>query len=232
MEKSYIYCITNELYKDYIKVGQSSRPLLRRLNELNSKSVTICDFKLEYYIEVPTNDRFKIEKNIHMKIINKGIERVKGREFFKCTPLEVKKIFEIHNTLKYELEECNDNILIGGKTKTNNNINTVNTDTKRIGKYSCNQCNKIFFKKHNYTVHMNRINKCYSILPPTKIMEEPIYTNKCPHCNKVFFQKSNVKKHIENSCKILQQNKTTEINQDIITNIKKIIKEEVSKYLK
>jgi len=198
MSKSYIYCVTNEHYTNYVKVGETSRNLDYRLNELNTKTVTISDFKLEYYIEVSSSERFKIEKCIHNKIVEVGIEKIKNREFFKCNPNDIKKIFEEYNTIKYTVDnnEIDNNQIINNQI--NENINILNLKNNISYKYKCNRCNKEFIKKYNYHIHINRKNKCTN---------NKSYN--CDRCNKEFLNKYNYYIHINriNKCTFNKSNK-------------------------
>ena len=110
--------------------------------------------------------------------------------------------------------------------------------------YTCEKCSKIFNKKYNYTVHLQRKKSCIDINeePPItstnidntvnpnnpeisnflKILENKPKDNTCPHCNKKFYQKGNVIKHIEKkSCSQLK-NKKDISNQEMMDKIKEL----------
>ena len=162
MDRSYIYCITNPCMKDICKVGLTSKTLSDRLKGLNNTSVASC-FKLEYYIEVNSDERFKIEKNIHNDIVTNGYDRMPGREFFKCNPCDIIKLFEKYGVVKYE-EEVNENVMVGGKKE---NIIVREVDNKEsninmiIKDHKCPHCNKSF--KYNKKLQIHIILECHVI---------------------------------------------------------------------
>jgi hypothetical protein len=57
-------------------------------------------------------------------------------------------------------------------------------------KYTCDDCDKKFTKKHNYEIHINRKIKC----------TDRLYDNECIYCQKSFANKSCVTRHIKNNC--------------------------------
>jgi uncharacterized C2H2 Zn-finger protein len=126
--------------KDICKVGLTSKTLNDRLKGLNNTSVASC-FKLEYYIEVNSDERFKIEKNIHNDIVTNSYDRMPGKEFFKCNPSDIIKIFEKYGEVKYE-EEVNENVMVGGKKKKIDGVKSVEI-------FKCPHCNK-YFKTTKY----------------------------------------------------------------------------------
>lgn len=155
MDRSYIYCITNPCMKDICKVGLTSKTLSDRLKGLNNTSVASC-FKLEYYIEVNSDDRFKIEKNIHKDIVNEGYDRMPGREFFKCNPSDIIEIFKNYGEIKYE-EEVNQNVMVGGKKEKIEGVKSVDKviiEEIKIKNNICQYCNKSFFQKYNVDKHI------------------------------------------------------------------------------
>ena len=144
MDRSYIYCITNPCMKDICKVGLTSKTLNNRLKGLNNTSVASC-FKLEYYIQVNSDERFKIEKNIHNDIVTNGYDRMPGREFFKCNPIDIIKLFEKYGVVKYE--EVNENVMVGGKKKKIDGVKSVEI-------FKCPHCNKYFKTTKNVNNHI------------------------------------------------------------------------------
>jgi uncharacterized C2H2 Zn-finger protein len=133
------------------KVGLTSKTITERLQRLNNTSVASC-FILEYYIEVNTDDRFKIESNIHKDIVNEKFDRMPGKEFFKCKPNDIIKIFEKYGIVKYELEK-NNNIVI--KTSNEKNDNIIIETSKEKNDNICQYCNKSFYQKANVLKHIN-----------------------------------------------------------------------------
>jgi predicted nuclease with TOPRIM domain len=221
---SYIYCISNPYLSNIIKVGETSRTISERLKELNNSTTTVCDFKLEYYIKVNTSDRFKIEKEIHNKIVENGYERIKGREFFKCSSDNIKKIFEEYSEIKTELI---DNLENTSKNNIETNIiKKFNCNNKK--NYKCKKCYKEFNKISHYKDHINRKFPCKPhnqniVNNSDQLINDNIEDNKCPHCLKNFYQKSNVNTHIEKNCNLLK-NKITinEIDKLILQRIEEI----------
>jgi len=189
---SYIYCVSNPYLTNLIKVGETSRTIPERLKELNNQTTTVCDFKLEYYIQINSVDRFRIEKEIHNKIVENGYERIKGREFFKCSSEEIKKIFESYSEIKYELIDTNET---NTEDIIETNTNIINNKYKGV-QYQCDKCNKIFNKKSNYLTHINKKFECDNNI-----------IHKCKRCYKEFNKKSHYDAHVKRKiqCKSLNQ---------------------------
>ncbi len=88
--------------------------------------------------------------------------------------------------------------------------------------YTCPKCEKDFFKKHNYEIHINRKNSCevkskiiqntpelpqkYTEIP-INISEIKIKTKKnvCEYCNKDFSRKEHLQRHMLNNCKVKKE---------------------------
>lgn len=215
MDRSYIYCITNPCMKDICKVGLTSKTLTDRLKGLNNTSVASC-FKLEYYIEVNSDERFNIEKNIHKDIVNNGYDRMPGKEFFKCNPIDIIKLFEKYGVVKYE--EVNENVMVGGKKEdiivreVENNKKEININ---ISKFQCKICNKFFARKANLENHSMKLFQC----TPNKIIIKDIPNDKqCIYCKTIFSEKYNLTKHLNGHCKIKKE-------EDIKNNNNKLLLE-------
>lgn len=143
-----VYCLTNPVLEGLCKVGYTKN-LNRRLKDLSSTNIPE-KFKLEYYI----NHSINYEKQIQNEIEDLGIERKK--EFFKCSPQEIKTIFQKYGEIKEIIPE---------EIKKDNEINkeTVkinNKDRKKCYK-SC-KCPFCDYKsqKSNVVSHLERQKKC------------------------------------------------------------------------
>lgn len=224
MDRSYIYCITNPCMKDICKVGLTSKTLSDRLKGLNNTSVASC-FKLEYYIIVNSDDRFKIESSIHKDIVKNGFDRMPGREFFKCNPSDITEIFEKYGEVKYE-EEVNENVMVGVKKEkikvTVDDIVIIKEVNINEKKFQCKICNKSFTRKANLENHSIKLFQC----KPNKIIIKDLPNDKqCIYCKTIFSEKYNLTKHLNGHCKIKKE-------EDIKNNIDKILLEKFMMMLK
>jgi uncharacterized C2H2 Zn-finger protein len=78
--------------------------------------------------------------------------------------------------------------------------------------YTCNNCNKIFTQKVDYTRHLNRKNPCKKMKLPI-IAEKPFIPaetvlNKsiiCNYCFFIFTRKDSLSKHLKKYCKVKKQ---------------------------
>jgi hypothetical protein len=215
--------------KDICKVGLTSRTIKERLDELYNTSVGSC-FTLEYYIIVNPDERFKIEKNIHNDIVNNGYDRMPGREFFKCNPSDIIKLFEKYGEVKYE--EVNENVMVGGKKKKIEGVKPVDKEdiiklikpvekviieeiNIKISKFQCKICNKFFARKANLENHSMKLFQC----KPNKIIIKDIPNDKqCIYCKTIFSEKYNLTKHLNGHCKIKKE-------EDIKNNNNKLLLE-------
>lgn len=92
MEEGYIYCLSNKSLKDTVKVGFTTKIPCQRAKQLSNTSIP-TPFILNFYAKF--EDVKKYEKMIHNKIVELGYERINsGREFFKCSSVDIKNIFE------------------------------------------------------------------------------------------------------------------------------------------
>jgi DNA-directed RNA polymerase subunit RPC12/RpoP len=104
--------------------------------------------------------------------------------------------------------------------------------------YTCDNCKKTFTKKHNYTIHINRKNKCESnkqsphesksghtivqckseSSPVEKVIKRPT----CSDCGKEFNNSSNLSRHKKGRCK---GSKPIQIEPDKVAEIMTIVTE-------
>jgi hypothetical protein len=164
MNNGYIYCVSTPSNNDRCKVGETLSGIEFRLYGLNNTSVSE-NFKLDYYIVVDSNKRFKIEKLIHTDIITAGYTRFPGKEFFKCKPTDIKHIFEKYGNIYTSINEHDNSIL---------------------SNYQCSKCLKKFKKKSAFDCHMSRKYPC---------VKDVEIQNKCTYCNKIYSTKYNLKIH-------------------------------------
>jgi len=194
MSNGYIYCVSTPANNDRCKVGETLTGVEHRLIGLNNSAVSE-NFKLDYYIVVDPDKRFKIEKSIHNDIINEGYSRFPKKEFFKCNPDNIKHIFQKYGTIYTKINEHNK---IDLKEESNKNIKVL---PKLQKKYKCDKCNKEFIKKSAYASHVMRINTC---------IKDTNINNECFYCNKKFSLKHNFKVHM-NTCKEKNKNNILQI---------------------
>jgi hypothetical protein len=89
-ESGYIYCLSNESYKDTYKIGFTKNDPLARMVQLNTTGL-LYPFKLEFAKQVKNYQ--EKEKKLH-NIFDKY--RVnKNREFFKIELKEIKQLFDL-----------------------------------------------------------------------------------------------------------------------------------------
>ena len=111
--------------------------------------------------------------------------------------------------------------------------------------YKCDNCNKEFKQKCDYVRHINRKNKCISVLAPIDsrkapidssktLKDSPVRQNQCQNCKKVFSKNSNLCRHIDN--KICYTEKDLSMIEELRVELKEELKKEfedtVSKLLK
>ena len=89
-ESGYIYCLSNESYKDTYKIGFTKNDPLARMVQLNTTGL-LYPFKLEFAKQVKNyQDKEKKLHNIFDKYrVNKN------REFFKIELKEIKQLFDL-----------------------------------------------------------------------------------------------------------------------------------------
>ncbi len=170
--EGYVYCFTNKSMPGLCKCGGTERNPEIRCKELFTTSLpTPCD--VEFYIKV--NDWRKAEKEIHQKIIEKGIKRFDRREWFNCKPEDIKNIYNNYYdkisiiNKKNTFNNTTNNII--NKNVTNNIVNNI-TKTVKITKYNmryyCEKCNyktlnKTEFSRHKLTSkHIMNTKKIYT----------------------------------------------------------------------
>ncbi len=144
--EGYVYCFTNKSMPGLCKCGGTKREPEIRCKELFTTSLpTPCD--IEFYIKV--NDWRKAEREIHQRIIEKGIKRFDKRELFHCNPNEIKNIYD----------KFPGKIKIINNTIINNNVTIINKIYKNNlyikMKYNCEKCIYSTTKKYDYERHLN-----------------------------------------------------------------------------
>lgn len=96
--------------------------------------------------------------------------------------------------------------------------------------YKCDNCDKIFKQKVDYTRHINRKIPCKNGIERSKITDkqpkitEYIYNNKqCQYCHKIFTRPYNLTIHLKNSCraKKIQDNQKEELLRNLIEEMKR-----------
>ena len=165
MSNGYIYCVSTPANNDRCKVGETLKGIEYRLKGLNNTAVSE-NFKLDYYIVVDPDKRFKIEKSIHNDIITAGYTRFTGKEFFKCKPDNIKHIFEKYGNIYTKINEYKDSELLDNlDEEIEQNSNILLAKSRKI--YKCNTCKKEFYIKHVNNTHtrtQNTVQQCTLLL--------------------------------------------------------------------
>jgi hypothetical protein len=193
--EGYVYCFTNPSMPNLIKCGGTKRDPQTRCKELFNTSLPV-ECKVEYYIKVK-NWR-DTEKEIHDKIIEAGFERCKGREWFSCSPFDIKHLFDNYSK---EKQIIINNITVN---KTINNIKNIHIKKNNYTCYECKKCNystrkKFDFEKHLVTIkHIERTKKIYT----------------CENCNKIYNSKSGYYSH-KKKCHDNHEKDDSEHNKEI-----------------
>ncbi len=158
MEPEYVYCLKNDKIPNTCKCGGTAKSPQDRCNQISNTSLPVkCE--LAYFIEV--NDWRKGEKYVHDKIIEMGIKRFKGREWFDCNPDDIKSVFdECEKLYRYvkgaDKKEINEKIT---GMKVEKKVIIKKTDNKTVKeviinkKYYCDLCNFESFDSGNFCRH-------------------------------------------------------------------------------
>lgn len=101
-EIGYIYCLSNESYKDTYKIGFTKNDPLTRMAQLNTTGL-LYPFKLEFAKQVK-NYQDK-EKKLHLIFDKYRVN--KNREFFKIELKEIKQLFDLIDGEWYKLNSPN-----------------------------------------------------------------------------------------------------------------------------
>ncbi len=134
MEPEYVYCLKNDKMPNTCKCGGTAKSPQDRCNQISNTSLPVkCE--LAYFIEV--NDWRKAEKYVHDRIIEMGIKRFKGREWFDCNPDDIKSVFDECEKLYRYVKGGSEG---DGKEGVNKNIKQDETEIE-IKKYHCEICN-------------------------------------------------------------------------------------------
>jgi hypothetical protein len=100
LELGYIYCLSNESYKDTYKIGFTNNDPLIRMSQLNTTGL-LYPFKLEFAKQVK-NYQDK-EKKLHLIFDKYRVN--KSREFFKMELKEIKQLFDLIDGEWYKSKE-------------------------------------------------------------------------------------------------------------------------------
>ena len=166
-EIGYIYCLSNESYKDTYKIGFTKNDPCIRASQLNTTGI-LFPFRLEFAKQVK-NHQDK-EKKLH-NIFDKY--RVnKSREFFKIELKEIRQLFDLIDGDWYKVKQ-------NKPIKNNNNIvnnNIVNNNTMKV------KTKDIYKSFLNITKQDNtHCSRCYDKLNiSTKI--NCIHNDICEYC--------------------------------------------------
>ncbi len=159
MEPEYIYCLKNEEMPNICKCGGTAKSPYNRCDEISNTSLPVkCE--VAYFIEV-INWK-KAEKYVHKKIIDFGIKRFQGKEWFKCKPEIIKHIFDDckkiygfnYENIKIESQyiKVNDGNL-DNKVINNKEEYKIYDINKKVKKYYCYYCDYSTNDSGNFSKH-------------------------------------------------------------------------------
>ena len=169
-ETGYIYCLSNESYKDTYKIGFTKNDPHIRASQLNTTGI-LFPFKLEFAKQVK-NHQDK-EKKLH-NIFDKY--RVnKSREFFKIELKEIRQLFDLIDGDWYKVKQ----------NKPTKNNNTMKVKTKDIYKSFLNitkqdntHCSRCYDKLNIST----KINCIHNDICEYCVIQ----LNECPKCSTLY----------------------------------------------
>jgi hypothetical protein len=96
----YIYCLSNDSYKDTYKIGFTKNDPIARMIQLNTTGL-LTPFKLEFAKQV-INHQEK-EKKLHLIFDKYRVN--KNREFFKVDLKEIKQLFDLIDGEWYKIKQ-------------------------------------------------------------------------------------------------------------------------------
>ena len=206
-ESGYIYCLSNESYKDTYKIGFTKNDPLARMVQLNTTGL-LYPFKLEFAKQVK-NYQDK-EKKLHLIFDKYRVN--KNREFFKIELKEIKQLFDLIDGEWYKINSLNKEPTKLKQPKYNSTQcieghiqvkkQTTNLDTKMKSKeqkteevkkdlqklYSDNNTKQSFFNKNRFKTSEEIYNEYIRNIKKNRISSNKIIT----HCSRCFdrFEKS------------------------------------------
>ncbi len=200
-----VYCVTNPLMLNILKCGGTQKDPNNRCKQLSNTSLPV-NCKLEYFIQV--SDWREAEKYIHNKLIEKGYIRYDKKEWFKCTPEEVKYIYD----------ECKLLFPIQKIKKLQNNIKR-NVRNIYTNLFTCIKCNYNTNRQYDWDKH----------LLTTKHIKNTKEIYVCNICNKNFNTKSAQYKH--NKICLNKEKLNNNDNKFLDNNLESIPKNELIKHI-
>ena len=93
MTEGYIYCLSNPLFPNLLKIGMTERTPEERLREANS--CTWCPQKFKIELAKKVNNPKEKESGIHSLLEKYGKRENPSREFFEVPVEEVKAFFDL-----------------------------------------------------------------------------------------------------------------------------------------
>ena len=156
MNPQYVYCIVNDELANLCKCGGTKNSPQYRCDQLSNTSLPVkCN--LAYFIEV--NDWKIAEKYVHNKITDMGIERCKGREWFKCKPDDIITVFDEckklygYNGENNKKEDTENTKVAKNKKVIKSTKDAKNTKIIKVIKYHCKTCNYKTNDSSNFCRH-------------------------------------------------------------------------------
>jgi len=163
----YIYCLSNESYKDTYKIGFTKNDPIARMTQLNTTGL-LTPFKLEFAKQVKNHQ--EKEKKLHLIFDKYRVN--KNREFFKVDLKEIKQLFDLIDGEWYKETEPID---IQPKKKIIQKIQSEQIIEKR----EITHCSRCFDKFEKSPIikckHIDICKHCISYLGRVKSCS-------CPEC--------------------------------------------------
>jgi hypothetical protein len=198
----YLYCMTNPYIQDLCKIGYTTNDPSLRAKSLSNTSVP-DKFIVHYSLYI--DNACKHEPILFDILISNGFKREKdNKEFFRCTPDDIKKFFSIDIITEYKKAN---NIIIIDKN--------IVKPIKPSGDYICEFCDLVFENRINLLAHQRRNKFCIKIQKEVeeyeknkrleirekiqKEEEEKIQKRTCSGCDTLFSSVLNCTNH-KNLC--------------------------------
>jgi hypothetical protein len=182
----YVYCIVNKSLPGVCKIGCTTKTPEERAKSLHSSGVLYpTPFEVVYSKRV--TNAFATERSIFRIIMQDlKIQRCqKNKEFFVCSPEQVKHLFVNTEVDTIQLESMEDKCATTKETTKETNTSSSTYSTFSLEENTkCSLCFKKFEKSKGLSVHMSKIHNMRGI----KCI--------CTGCAKQFRDKTDLSRHI------------------------------------
>ena len=149
--RGYIYCMTNKCMSGYCKIGMTTKTPEERAKQLYSTGVA---HPFEVVFSKLCIDAYDEEQKVFELLEELNIERCDKREFFKCTPDQVKHLFE--GGIRIPKQSIDSEAEHEDKDKDEKN-EEVQVEQEQISDtsstFQCTQCDKMFASAKALGIH-------------------------------------------------------------------------------